>query len=552
MSQITELLSQERYQELWQLCCGFLDLNIDQFMQIQEQLLLEQLTSLQNCKMGRKLLRGNMPATVAEFREQVPLTTYPDYCPELLQKNEDGLPAKPITWVQTSGRSGEYACKWVPVSQRFWDEAGLDFCAIAMLGACSGKDKVAIKNGLRLLYAAALTPCLTGNIAKKLRDDVGFAFLPSLDEITEMSFEERVEKGFNLALAGGMDGFFGLGGVLVGIGEKIKNGSGKLNLYQLLKQPRVAARFARGLIRAKKQKRHILPKDLWDLKVIVSMGTDSLVYQDRIKALWGRAPLNVYGNSETTVIATQTWDYHDMVFFPNLNFLEFIPTAERVKGQMNHFYQPKTVLLNEVKEQEVYELVITSFHGGIMVRYRLGELVRITSLRNEKLGINLPQMVFEQRADDLIDLGFMRLTERVIWQALENAEVPYHGWMANKEIAANPRLRLYIEMQDGYGGSAKELAAAVYGEIKKLDDGLYVYKDLASLENLINFSPIEVTLLEKGTFSAYKEMMRQQGADLTELRPPHINPSEEILAKLGIDSLVSEHKAPGEWQFIPR
>jgi dihydrodipicolinate synthase/N-acetylneuraminate lyase len=107
-------------------------------------------------------------------------------------------------------------------------------------------------------------------------------------------------------------------------------------------------------------------------------------------------------------------------------------------------------------------------------------------------------------------------------------------------------------MQDGYGGSAKELAAAVYGEIKKLDDGLYVYKDLASLENLINFSPIEVTLLEKGTFSAYKEMMRQQGADLTELRPPHINPSEEILAKLGIDSLVSEHKAPGEWQFIPR
>jgi hypothetical protein len=84
--------------------------------------------------MGRKLLAGTMPRTVAEFREQVLLTTYPDYCPELLQKDEAGLPAKPITWVHTSGRSGEYACKWVPVSQRFWDEAGLDFCAIAMLG----------------------------------------------------------------------------------------------------------------------------------------------------------------------------------------------------------------------------------------------------------------------------------------------------------------------------------------------------------------------------------------------------------------------------------
>ncbi|MFY9814743.1 MAG: GH3 auxin-responsive promoter family protein [Dehalococcoidales bacterium] len=535
MSQITDLLLQERYPELWQLCCGFLDLNLEQFMKIQEQLLLEQLTSLQKCKMGRKLLHGAVPKTVAEFREQVPLTTYPDYCSDLLQKCEDDLPVKPITWVQTSGRSGEYACKWVPVSRQFWDEAGIDFAAIAIFGACSGKEKFTIKNNMRLLYAAALTPCLTGNIAKKLQDDVGFAFLPSLDEINSMSFEERVENGFNLALSGGMDGFFGLGGVLVGIGEKIKNGSGKLNPVHLLKQPRVAIRFARGFVKAKKEKRHILPKDLWDLKVIVSMGTDSLVYQERIKELWGRTPLNVYGNSETAVIATQTWDYRDMVFFPNLNFLEFIPAEECLKSRQNPFYQPKTMLLNEVREQETYELVITNFHGGIMTRYRLGELIRIAALRNAALGINLPQMVFEQRADDLIDLGFMRLTERVIGQALENARIPYHGWMAHKEIAVNPRLRLYLEMQPGYAASVKELAHTIYEEIKQMDDGLYVYKDLASLENLIDFSPIEITLLDAGTFSNYKKIKTGQGADLTELKPPHINPSEEILAQLGID-----------------
>ena len=128
--------------------------------------------------------------------------------------------------MQTSGRSGEYACKWVPVSQRFWDEAGLDFCAIALLGTCSGKEKVAIKHGLQLLYAAALTPCLTGNIAKKLGEDVGFTFLPSLDAITEMSFEERVEKGFNLALAGGMDGFLGWGESWWESGKKLKTAPG--------------------------------------------------------------------------------------------------------------------------------------------------------------------------------------------------------------------------------------------------------------------------------------------------------------------------------------
>jgi hypothetical protein len=41
--------------------------------------------------------------------------------------------------------------------------------------------------------------------------------------------------------------------------------------------------------------------------------------------------------------------------------------------------------------------------------------------------------------------------------------------------------------------------------------------------------------LDAGTFSNHKKIKTGQGADLTELKPPHINPSEEILAQLGID-----------------
>jgi phenylacetate-coenzyme A ligase PaaK-like adenylate-forming protein len=96
-----------------------------------------------------------------------------------------------------------------------------------------------------------------------------------------------------------------------------------------------------------------------------------------------------------------------MTFIPNLNFLEFIPETEYLKSQLDDSYQPKTVLLDEVKDGETYELVITNFHGGILTRYRLGDVVRITSLRNEKLGIDIPQMVFEGRADDLIEIGGM-------------------------------------------------------------------------------------------------------------------------------------------------
>jgi hypothetical protein len=131
MSLVHELLKNQRHADLWNMCCGFLDLDVRQFMQIQNNLLLEQIELLKKCKMGQKLLRGAKPTTVAEYRSQVPLTKYKDYCPELLEQREDVLPAKPVRWIQTSGRGGEYPFKWVPLSSRFWDEAGVVFSAIA-------------------------------------------------------------------------------------------------------------------------------------------------------------------------------------------------------------------------------------------------------------------------------------------------------------------------------------------------------------------------------------------------------------------------------------
>lgn len=533
MSIAAELLREGKTEELWQRCCSFIDLSIDEFMAIQKRLLLEQLELLKRCELGRYIVNGANPYTVEEFREQVPMTTYADYCPVLLEQREDTLPAKPILWVQTSGRSGEYPHKWVPISDRFWEEAGQNFSAIALFAACKERGDIPYKNGDKLLHAMAQIPCLTGTIAYKMEEELGWEFLPSLRESEGMSFEERVEKGFRLALSEGMAGFFGLAGVLVGIGEKFRQGSGKTKFSQLPSQPKMLLRLARGLIKSKLARRPMLPKDLWTLKIIASMGTDCTIYKDRIKDLWGRAPLEVYGNSETAVIATQTWDYDGMVFFPNINFLEFIPEKEHFKWQLNHSYQPKTVLLDEVKAGENYELVITNFHGGAMVRYRVGDMIRITALRNEKLNIDIPQMVFERRADDLIDLGFMRLTEKVIWQAIENAKIPYRGWTAHKEVGKTAKLHLYLELDDNYIATEEDVAIAVYEQIKKLEDGLYIYKDLASLERLIGFKPIEVTLLPTGVFTNYKNQRQAEGAELVHLKPPHINPSDKVLSLLG-------------------
>jgi hypothetical protein len=369
-------------------------------------------------------------------------------------------------------------------------------------------------------------------MAKMLDLQVPSRFMPPLENMDKFTFEERIRLGFQQALSQGLDGFCGLSLVLVKVGEKFAQASNKASVLPYLKQPRAVLRLTQGLVKSKLAGRPMLPRDLWSVKGIISGGLDSWVYKDKIKELWGRYPLDVYAGSEGGIYATQTWDYTGMTFIPNLNFLEFIPDDELIKWQMDRSYKPKTLLLDEVKAGEEYEVVLTNFHGGAMMRYRPGDMVRITSLRNDELGIELPQMVFTRRADDIIDFGVTRLSEKIIWQAIEDSGVPYEDWIACKEAGENMALHIYMELKDGSQNSEAEIATAVYNNIIAVDDNQNTAAEIRSdFTNFIDFK-IEVTLLPRGTFNNYVEQRRSEGADLAHLKPPHVNPSEKTLTLL--------------------
>jgi len=545
MPKAIELLRQGRHEELWQMCCGFLSLNLEQFMTIQKRLLLEQIELLNRCSLGKKIMRGAKPETVEEFREQVPLTTYADYCPELEERREDVLPAKPASWVHTSGRSGEYPCKWVPMTPAYSHELSILMYGVGNLSNCKGwGDTSNIPECPKLVYTVAPRPYVSGAMASILGQQTPVDYLPALEEAEDLSFEERVKLGFKQALSEGLDYFFGLSMVLVVVGNKFSQSSDKVDIRPLLSQPKALLRLTKGLLKSKLARRTMLPKDLWSVKGIISSGLDSWVYRDKIKELWGRYPLDAYVGTEGGIMATQTWDYDSMTFIPNLNFFEFIPESEHFKWQLDHSYQPKTVLLDEVKAGENYEIIITNFHGGAMVRYRVGDIVRITSLRNEELGIDIPQMVFERRADDLLDFVVIRLTEKTIWQAIENSGIAYEDWTAYKE-AGEPVLHLFIELKDGYQGGDADIVQAIYEQIMKSDNDAYttsaVHDDLT---DMINFR-VEITLLPRGAFANYTSQRQAEGADLAHLKPPHINPSDKVLSLLLAKPEVAPRVAVG-------
>ena len=223
----------------------------------------------------------------------------------------------------------------------------------------------------------------------------------------------------------------------------------------------------------------------------------------------------------------QTWARQGMTFLPYFHFLEFIPEEEAAKSRVTVGYQPNTELLDEVEAGKNYEIVITNFHGGSFVSYRLGDMVTITSLSNERLNIKLPQMTFYSRCDGLIDLaGFARLTERTIGEAINRAGVDCAEWTARKESVKKPVLHLYLELRSNGQRSVQATKTAIHEELKKID------RPYAEIETMLALSPLKVTLLPSGSFQRYVARQHAGGADLAHLKPPHLNPSDDALETL--------------------
>jgi hypothetical protein len=532
MATAAELLRQGRRDEVWRKYCGFLDLSLDEFMGIQGRLLMEQIDLLSKCELGRKLLGDKIPTSVEEFREGVSLTTYADYLPYLDEKREDVLPEKPDFWIRTSGRSGVNLFKWAPYPKRMLQGGTKLAFAGVIFASCHGKGDFSLEENDRFLYGMAPPPYISGMLPYGLLWEFPFKFLPSVEEAENMSFQERIEKGFELSFREGLDVFFGISSVLVRIGDQFSQASGKVRVSPILLHPKSLFRLIKGLLRSKLARRPMIPADLWDLKGIISGGTDTAIYRDKIKYYWGRESIEMYGGTEINFISVQTWDYEGMTFVPDTGFLEFIPEEEHLESKLNPGYQPHTVLLSEVEAGKKYELVVTNFRGGIFVRYRIGDMIKITALRNDNLDVDIPQMVFWARADDIIDLaGFSRLTEMIIWQAIGNSGIGCKEWTARKEIREQQSmLHLYIELLEEERWKLEEVENALHQSLKNVDPA---YREI---EEMLGLKPLCVTLLRPGTFQRYMEDRETAGAELAHLKPPRMKPPDDVINRLLIMS----------------
>ncbi len=496
-------------------------------MEIQRRLLMEQLQLMSRSKLGRILMGDDPPQDVEEFRRQVRLTTYEDYALYLNEKREDVLAEKPVAWAHTSGRSGRY--KWVPYTARAFTKIGEGVLTAAILATARHRGEVRLEQGDVFVYNAPARPYTSGYALRSVAELFDFHFAPPVEKTEEMSFQERIQASFQTALRTGIDIIGSISSVLIKVGERFaEGGGGGDSSLALLLHPAVLFRLGRAIVRSRLDGRPLLPKDLWRVKGMLVGGTDTDIYREQLKHYWGVEPHEQYACTEApNIMSTHAWNRRGLYFLPDVCFYEFIPEGEWARARADKTYIPQTVLLDEVKVGPRYEVVITNFYAGPFLRYRLHDLVRFISLRDDETGIELPSMVFSGRDADLIDLASFTglIDEKLVWQAIANTGIAYEEWAIRKELLGkHAGLHLYIELKEDL--PAEEVSRRVHEELKALNP---FYADL---ESFIEVCPLQVTLLSPGTFLRYMQEQQAAGADLAHLKPPHMNAPDAVMADL--------------------
>jgi hypothetical protein len=517
MKTLREMLRDEDYERIWKAYLGFLDLSIEEFMEIQNRLLLEQIDLLSNCELGKKFFGRHKIKTVDDFRKHVPLTTYDDYAETLLNKKSEDLPSEPLHWVQTSWKGGEGSIKLAPYSRSMVEENTKMFLSALILSTSKGRGHFNLRNHDKFLYGMAPRPYLTGYAPYILKHEIDFKYLPDTEQAEKLGFRERNVVGFKLAVKNGADLFYGVSSVLVKIGEHFANSNSGSGFYMPgnLKQ---AVKLLKAFWKKKIKKQQLLPKDLFEFKGIVCGGTDSDTYKSQIEHLFGITPLEIFGGTESAGVATETWSRNGLTFFPDVNYLEFIPEAELKKEQEVESYQPRTILLDEIRPGEIYELVITKLRGGAFVRYRIGDIMKCIALENKEDKIALPQVKYLDRVNNIIDLaGFTRITKQIIGDAIKLSDLGIEHWAACKEYGDNrPYINLFFENTNKLD---LEFVQSKINEQMKIID-----TDYRDVHTMLGYDPLILSEVKDGSFTTFQEE--------TKKRIDRINPEKEDLARI--------------------
>ena len=153
-------------------------------------------------------------------------------------------------------------------------------------------------------------------------------------------------------------------------------------------------------------------RNIWPniMYIATVTGGNFSIYDDKVNYYTDNLPIYspVYAATEGTIGINPYIKKIRYIIIPDTVFYEFIPFEEIDNDN------PKTLLINELKVGEKYEIVITNYAG--LYRYRLGDIVNVVSYYNDS-----PEIEFVCRKNQVLNMVSEKTNEEQLTTAIKNS-----------------------------------------------------------------------------------------------------------------------------------
>ncbi len=216
-----------------------------------------------------------------------------------------------------------------------------------------------------------------------------------------------------------------------------------------------------------------------------------------------------YGAAEGFFAMATELDVPDYVLLPHCIFFEFIPIDESDPDADDE--NPKTLLLSELEVGKRYEVVITNFSG--LYRYRMYDVVQVTRMHHKT-----PQVEFLYRRNLGMNIANEKMTTDMVDEAVRKTSdacgLTLEGYSFFDDFSTDPpRYGMVCESAEPIGDETRQKMSA------SLDAYFKEYNDKYAIRRGRMIGAPEVLLLESGSYAAYRESLRQNGAVLNQVKP---------------------------------
>ncbi|GLT29759.1 hypothetical protein SLA2020_046040 [Shorea laevis] len=211
---------------------------------------------------------------------------------------------------------------------------------------------------------------------------------------------------------------------------------------------------------------------------------------------------------------------------PTFSYFEFIPVHRRKQdwsSSNDDFIEDDPVPLCQVKVGQEYEIVLTTFTG--LYRYRLGDVVEVTGFHR-----GTPKLNFICRRKLILTVNIDKNTEKDLQLVVERGaqllgRADLVDFTSCADVVNQPgHYVIYWEIKG-------EVEEAVLGECCREMDASFADHGYVVSRRTNSIGPLELCIVERGTFRKILEHFIGNGAALSQFKTPRCT-SDKVLLRI--------------------